>query len=154
MAARSYSKSRPTTRTSRFGTARTSASSSMSRASTSASRRSWAPEQSNSANALRLAALHGQGLIMSPMFLVAEEIKTGRLVAILEEFLRDEHAINAIYPHRQHVPAKVRSFIDLLIRYFREHPTWAAQEIDLHAEQVISTARRCATSRAFSQASS
>jgi len=90
----------------------------MSRASTSASRRSWAPEQSNSANALRLAALHGQGLIMSPMFLVAEEIKAGRLVAILEEFLRDEHAINAIYPHRQHVPAKVRSFIDLLIRSF------------------------------------
>ena len=38
---------------------------------------------------------------MSPMFLVAEEIKAGRLVAILEEFLRDEHAINAIYPHRQ-----------------------------------------------------
>jgi DNA-binding transcriptional LysR family regulator len=135
----------------------------MSRASTSASRRSWAPEQSNSANALRLAALHGQGLIMSPMFLVAEEIKAGRLVAILKEFLRDEHAINAIYPHRQHVPAKVRSFIDLLIRYFREHPTWAqpckAQEIDrppqLPAEQVIDTARRCATSRiAFSQAGS
>jgi len=100
---------------------------------------------------------------VSPMFLVAEEIKAGRLVAILEEFLRDEHAINAIYPHRQHVPAKVRSFIDLLIRYFREHPTWAqpckAQEIDrppqLPAEQVIDTARRCATSRiAFSQAGS
>jgi hypothetical protein len=53
-----------------------------------------------------------------------------------------------------HVPAKVRSFIDLSIRYFREHPTWAqpceAQEIgrppQLRAEQVIGTARRCATS--------
>ena len=97
---------------------------------------------------------------MSPMFLVADEIKAGRLVSILQEFLKDEHAINAIYPHRQHVSAKVRSFIDLLIRYFREHPTWAqpckTQEIDrppqLHAEQVIDTARRCATSRiAFDQ---
>ena len=96
---------------------------------------------------------------MSPMFLVADEIKAGRLVSILQESLQEEHAINAIYPHRQHVPAKVRSFIDLLIRYFREHPTWAqpckAQEIDrrplLHAEQVIGTARRCATSpNAFS----
>jgi DNA-binding transcriptional LysR family regulator len=119
--------------------------------------------RSNSANALRLAAVHGQGLIMSPMFLVADEIKAGRLVSILQEFLQEEHAINAIHPHRQHVPAKVRSFIDLLIRYFREHPTWAqpskAQEIDwlpeLHAEQAIDTARRCATSRiAFSQAGS
>jgi hypothetical protein len=45
-AARSYSRSRPTTRRSRSGAARTSASSSMSRASISASRRSWAPEQS------------------------------------------------------------------------------------------------------------
>jgi len=111
--------------------------------------------QSNSANALRLAALHGQGLIMSPMFLVADEIKAGRLVSILQEFLQDEHAINAIYLHRQHMSAKVRSFIDLSIRYFREHPTWAqpcnAQEIgrpqQLHAEQLIGTARRCATSR-------
>ena len=110
--------------------------------------------QSNSANALRLAAVHGQGMIMSPMFLVADDIKAGRLVSILQESLQEEHAINAIYPHRQHVPAKVRSFIDLLIRYFREYPTWAqpckAQEIDrrplLHAEQVIGTARRCATS--------
>ena len=86
---------------------------------------------------------------MSPMFLVAEAIKAGRLVAILQEFLRDEHAINAIYPHRQQVRARVRAFIDLLIRYFREHPTWAqpckAREIDLHAEQVISTGRRCAS---------
>jgi hypothetical protein len=58
------------------------------------------------------------------------------------------------------MPAKVRSFIDLLIRYFREHPAWAqpckAQEIgrppQLHAEQVIGTAHRCATSAiAFGQ---
>jgi DNA-binding transcriptional LysR family regulator len=119
--------------------------------------------QSNSANALRLAALHGQGLIMSPMFLVADEIKAGRLVSILQDFLKDEHAINAIYPHRQHVPAKVRSFIDLAIRYFREHPTWAdpckAKDIDrpqhLHAENVTGTARLRATSGiAFDQVGS
>jgi DNA-binding transcriptional LysR family regulator len=81
--------------------------------------------QSNSANALRLAAVHGQGLIMSPMFFVADDIKAGRLVSILPDFVLGEHAINAIYPHRQHVSAKVRSFIDVSIRYFREHPSWA-----------------------------
>jgi DNA-binding transcriptional LysR family regulator len=81
--------------------------------------------QTNSANALRLAAVHEQGLIMSPMFFVADDLRAGRLVSILQEFLQDEHAINAIYPHRQHVSAKVRSFIDLSIRYFRELPTWA-----------------------------
>jgi len=36
----------------------------------------------------------------------------------LTEFLQTEHAINAIYPHRHHLSAKVRSFIDLLAKHF------------------------------------
>ena len=81
--------------------------------------------QANSDNALRLAAVHGQGLAMAPGFLFADEIKSGRLVPVLTEFLQTEHAVNAIYPHRHHVSAKVRSFIDLLAKRFREDPDWA-----------------------------
>jgi DNA-binding transcriptional LysR family regulator len=81
--------------------------------------------ETNSANALRLAAVHGQGLILSPTFLVADEVKAGRLLPVLGEFLQAEYAINAIYPHREHVSAKVRSFVDLLARHFREDPNWA-----------------------------
>jgi DNA-binding transcriptional LysR family regulator len=102
--------------------------------------------QSNSANALRLAAVHGQGLIMSPMFFLADDIRAGRLIPILQDFLKGEHTINAIYPNRQHVSAKVRSFIDLSIRYFREHPTWTEpskeQELEYaHAPGPRSTCR-------------
>lgn len=79
----------------------------------------------NSANALRLAALRDQGLIMSPTFLVADDIKAGRLVPVLREFLQAEYTINAIFPHREHVSAKVRSFIDFLIKYLHENPAWA-----------------------------
>jgi DNA-binding transcriptional LysR family regulator len=79
----------------------------------------------NSDNALRLAAVHGQGLAMAPGFLFADEIRSGRLLPVLTEFLQTDHAINAIYPHRQHVPVKVRSFIDLLARRFHEDPAWA-----------------------------
>jgi hypothetical protein len=43
----------------------------------------------------------------------------------LTEFLQTEHAINAIYPHRHHLSAKVRSFIDLLVKHFHEDPGWA-----------------------------
>jgi hypothetical protein len=39
--------------------------------------------------------------------------------------LQTEHAINAIYPHRHHLSAKVRSFIDLLAKYFHDDPAWA-----------------------------
>ena len=78
--------------------------------------------QANSDNALRLAAVHGQGLALAPSFLLVDEIKSGRLVPVLTEFLQTEHAINAIYPHRHHLSAKVRSFIDLLAKHFREDP--------------------------------
>jgi DNA-binding transcriptional LysR family regulator len=79
----------------------------------------------NSDNALRLAAVHGQGLVLVPSFLVMDEIRSGRLVPVLTEFLQTEHAINAIYPHRRHLSAKVRSFIDLLAKHFHEDPLWA-----------------------------
>jgi DNA-binding transcriptional LysR family regulator len=79
----------------------------------------------NSDNALRLAAVHGQGLALAPSFLLVDEIKAGRLVPVLSEFLQTEHAINAIYPHRHHLSAKVRSFIDLLAKHFHGDPAWA-----------------------------
>src|SRR5262245_29190698 len=76
----------------------------------------------NSDNALRLAAVHGQGLALAPSFLLIHEIQSGRLVPVLAEFLQTDHAINAIYPHRHHLSAKVRSFIDLLVKHFHEGP--------------------------------
>jgi DNA-binding transcriptional LysR family regulator len=79
----------------------------------------------NSANALRLAAVHGQGLALAPSFLLIDDIKSRRLVPVLREFLQTEHAINAIYPHRRYLSAKVRSFIDLLVKHFDEDPAWA-----------------------------
>jgi DNA-binding transcriptional LysR family regulator len=81
--------------------------------------------QANSDNALRLAAVHGQGLALAPSFLLIDEIKAGRLVPVLGGFLQTEHAINAIYPHRHHLSAKVRSFIDLLAKHFHDDPGWA-----------------------------
>src|SRR5215467_3200825 len=81
--------------------------------------------QANSDNALRLAAVHGQGLALAPSFLLIDEIKSGRLVPVLTEFLQTEQAINAIYPHRHHLSAKVRSFIDLLVKHFHADPGWA-----------------------------
>jgi DNA-binding transcriptional LysR family regulator len=80
---------------------------------------------SNSANALRLAGVHGQGLVILPSFLLVEEIKSGALVPVLTQFLQAEHPVSAIYPHRHHLSAKVRSFLDLLVAHFRANPYWA-----------------------------
>lgn len=75
--------------------------------------------RSNSAAALRLAALRGQGLLMAPNLLVADDIAAGALLPVLADYMPDEIGISAIYPHRHQVPAKVRSFIDLLANLLR-----------------------------------
>jgi DNA-binding transcriptional LysR family regulator len=77
--------------------------------------------RTNSAETLRIAALHGIGIFLAPGFLVAEDLAAGRLVPLLEGYNPIAFAINAIYPHRHHVTAKVRAFIDLAAERFREN---------------------------------
>jgi DNA-binding transcriptional LysR family regulator len=76
--------------------------------------------QSNTGETLRIAATQGQGLIYVPSFMVADELKSGRLVPILTKFLSAELSIDAIYPHRRHLSPKVRSFIDVVAKNFHD----------------------------------
>lgn len=80
--------------------------------------------QANSADSLRLAAVLGQGLICVPKFMLSDELRSGRLVPVLTQFPHTKLSMDAIYPHRQLVPAKVRSFIDLAAKHFRD-TDWA-----------------------------
>lgn len=73
--------------------------------------------ETNSINALKQAAVLGQGLILAPDYLLADEIKTGRLVPVLTEYCGPELPINAVYPHRQHLSTNVRSFLDLVNKH-------------------------------------
>jgi DNA-binding transcriptional LysR family regulator len=93
--------------------------------------------ESNSANALRLAAVHGQGLTLLPSFLVVDELRSGRLVPLLSNFLRAQYPICAVYPHRNHLSAKVRSFLDLLAKHHRENPAWADPCKDCSQEELM-----------------
>jgi hypothetical protein len=78
------------------------------------------PLETNNPEVLRGAALRGQGFILVPMHLVIEELKSGALVAVLTEFLPGQSPIDAFYPNREHLPAKVRTFIDLVAKNFRQ----------------------------------
>ncbi|MFZ2075182.1 MAG: LysR family transcriptional regulator, partial [Xanthobacteraceae bacterium] len=75
--------------------------------------------ETNSPIAFRAAALHGQGLIMTPAPIVIDDLKSGALIAVLSDFLPKQFSIDALYPHREHLPAKVRTFIDVLAKNFR-----------------------------------
>jgi DNA-binding transcriptional LysR family regulator len=76
---------------------------------------------SNSGDMLRTAALQGGGIFLAPGFFVADDLESGRLVRLLPEYRPVEFAMNAVYPHRHHLSAKVRTFIDLLVHHSAEH---------------------------------
>ncbi|MET1026981.1 MAG: LysR family transcriptional regulator [Dongiaceae bacterium] len=78
----------------------------------------------DSGDALRLAALAGEGLFLAPGFITAEDFEAGNLVPIMPDYRPVEFSINAIYQHRRHLSAKVRSFIDLLAQRITEHRHW------------------------------
>jgi DNA-binding transcriptional LysR family regulator len=74
----------------------------------------------NSGEALRLAALEGVGISLGAGFLVHDDLEAGRLIRLLPEYRPVEFAMNAVYPHRNHLSAKVRTFIDMLAHHSAE----------------------------------
>ena len=78
----------------------------------------------NSADVLRALALGGHGIFLAPSFIIVDDIKSGALVRLLADHHPTEFAINAIYPHRHQLSAKVRTFIDLASAHFAEHRKW------------------------------
>jgi DNA-binding transcriptional LysR family regulator len=75
---------------------------------------------SNSGETLHRAALAGVGIWLAAGFLVRDDLESGELVRLLPEYRPIEFSMNAIYPHRHHLSAKVRTFIDLLARHSAE----------------------------------
>jgi DNA-binding transcriptional LysR family regulator len=74
----------------------------------------------NSAEMLRRAALDGTGVALMAGFMIHDDLEAGRLVRLLPEYRPVELTMNAVYPHRHHLSAKVRTFIDLLVHHSAE----------------------------------
>jgi DNA-binding transcriptional LysR family regulator len=73
---------------------------------------------------LRVAASKGGGVFMAPCLFIRNDIVTGTLVPLMRDFRTVEFGLSAIYPHRRHLAAKVRGFIDLLAERFTAHQRW------------------------------
>ncbi|MBO0905619.1 LysR family transcriptional regulator [Jiella sonneratiae] len=74
----------------------------------------------NSPVTVRAAALAGLGFALSPSFVVREDLEAGRLVTVLDEYMSSEAGIYAVFPHRRHLPARVRVFVDFLAEWFKK----------------------------------
>ena len=81
--------------------------------------------RANNGDALRAAALAGQGIIHQPTFIVADDLRAGTLVALtLDQPTVELGGIYAVFPPDRHPPARVRAFIDFIAARFAPEPPW------------------------------
>ena len=73
--------------------------------------------KSNSVAAVVALAKSGQGISALSKFVVQDDIYQGLLQPLLTDYKLAPTGVYAVYPHREHVPPKVRIFIDFLSKH-------------------------------------
>jgi len=81
--------------------------------------------KSNSVAAVVALAKSGQGISALSKFVVQDYIDQGLLQPLLTDYELEASGIYAVYPHREHVPPKVRIFIDFLSKHC-QNATWTS----------------------------
>lgn len=75
----------------------------------------------NSADAVYHASLAGLGIAQLSSYLIEPDLQSGRLVALLPDFFKEESDIFAVYSDKRNLSPKIRVFIDYLVELFRPH---------------------------------
>lgn len=73
--------------------------------------------QANALNVVRSACSDGLGITLMPNVMIREYIEDGSLVRVLEDWSANPRDIYMLYNHKDHLPEKVRLFIDFVIAY-------------------------------------
>jgi len=68
--------------------------------------------------------LAGRGLAWRSWWEVHGELAGGRLVAVLSEFAAPPNGIHVVFAQREHLPAKVRRFIEFLRKHYGDPAYW------------------------------
>lgn len=80
--------------------------------------------RANNGDALRAVALAGHGITLIPTFIVGEDLASGRLRTVLDDYRVPERAVHAVYPHRRYLSPKIRAFVDFFAARFGPEPYW------------------------------
>jgi DNA-binding transcriptional LysR family regulator len=73
---------------------------------------------SNSALALRKAAIAGVGIALLPEEYIADDLASGALVRILPQY-EIKRPVTALYARSPHIPQKVRLLVSFLVQWFK-----------------------------------
>lgn len=74
----------------------------------------------NDAENYVICALRGCGMIQLPRFHVEEELRDGRLVALLAGWASPALPLSVLYPHQRQLSPRVRVFVDWLMELYGE----------------------------------
>lgn len=66
-------------------------------------------------------ALDGAGIVLKSLWDIEEELKNGSLVEVLGNFSADRADIFIVFPVRDYLPSRVRTFIDFISERFAEY---------------------------------
>lgn len=68
----------------------------------------------------------GLGIAWRSMWEVEQDVASGRLVSVLDEFAAPPNGIYAVFPQRKHLPLRVRLWIDFLKHTYGDASYWRA----------------------------
>ncbi|PFG55670.1 LysR family transcriptional regulator AphB [Vibrio sp. ES.051] len=71
----------------------------------------------NALNVVRSACSEGLGITLMPDVMIKEYIESGDLLRVLSDWSANPRDIYMLYNHKDHLPEKVRLFIDFVIAY-------------------------------------
>ncbi|MFJ4192445.1 LysR substrate-binding domain-containing protein, partial [Pseudomonas sp. NPDC089534] len=75
--------------------------------------------RTDSGEALRGAAVAGLGVMLQPIELVAEELRDGRLVRLLPEYVPCARPMHVLHASGRRATPKLRAFLDFAVRTFK-----------------------------------
>lgn len=74
--------------------------------------------QVNHGQALRVAALHGLGIILQPAILLQADVKAGLLVQLFPDYELPSRTLSVVYLQDRYRTPKLRSFVDFMLEKF------------------------------------
>jgi DNA-binding transcriptional LysR family regulator len=77
--------------------------------------------EANSPEVMRRGVVAGAGFGMIPDIIAKPDVDAGRLVRVFSDEIPNQRGIFAVYPHRRYLPQRVRTFVDYLAVWMRQH---------------------------------
>ncbi|MFG1345395.1 LysR family transcriptional regulator [Xanthobacter autotrophicus DSM 431] len=72
----------------------------------------------NDGNAYVAAGLEGLGIMVSPLFMVEDHVRSGALVPVLTDWSAGEMPVHVVYPPTRHLTSRLRVFVDWTAELF------------------------------------